>query len=228
VHQTPAVTTLSPLLLVFGLLTVGIAALSMLPQKNLKKLIAFSSVENMGILLIGLAIATPLALFWVLFHIMAHAFTKASLFFSAGILHRQYHSTLSTDAVDDIRDVFRLQPLAAWGVILGGLAIIGMPLFPVFFSKLFILLQLGSVSLPALIILLFLLFITAVSLGYYVISTFTQVSRPETRDDIVAYDTPLGMKVPVIILLILMVFLGTVFTVGEITFLDRIVAELMF
>ncbi|MDD1689847.1 MAG: hydrogenase membrane subunit [Methanoregula sp.] len=228
VHQTPAVTTLSPLLLVFGLLTVGIAALSMLPQKNLKKLIAFSSVENMGILLIGLAIATPLAIFWVLFHIMAHAFTKASLFFSAGILHRQYHSTLSADAVDDIRDVFRLQPLAAWGVILGGLAIIGMPLFPIFFSKLFILMQLGAVSLPALIILLFLLFITAVSLGYYVISTFTQVSRPETRDDIVAYDTPLGMKVPVIILLILMVFLGTVFTTGEITFLDRIVAELMF
>lgn len=228
VHQTPAVTTLSPLLLVFGLLTVGIAALSMLPQKNLKKLIAFSSVENMGILLIGLAIATPLAIFWVLFHIMAHAFTKASLFFSAGILHRQYHSTLSADAVDDIRDVFRLQPLAAWGVILGGLAIIGMPLFPIFFSKLFILMQLGGVSLPALIVLLFLLFITAASLGYYVISTFTQVSRPETRDDIVAYDTPPGMKVPVIILLILMVFLGTVFTTGEITFLDRIVAELMF
>ena len=76
----------------FGILTIAIAAISMLPQKNLKKLIAFSSVENMGILLVGIAIATPLALFWVLFHIMAHSLTKASLFFSAGILHRQYRS----------------------------------------------------------------------------------------------------------------------------------------
>jgi len=228
VHQTSAVTTVSPMLAVFGLLTVGIAALSMLPQKNLKKLIAFSSIENMGILLIGLAIATPVAIFWVLFHIMAHSFTKASLFFSAGILHRQYHSTLSADAVDDIRDVFRLQPLAAWGIILGGLAIIGMPLFPIFLSKLFILMQLGRFSIPALVILLFLLFITAASLGYYVISTFTQVSRPESPNEIEVYNTPAGMKAPIVILLVMIVILGTVFTSGEITFLNQIVAELMF
>jgi hydrogenase-4 component F len=228
VHQTSAVSTISLLLAVFGLLTVGIAALSMLPQKNLKKLIAFSSIENMGILLIGLAIATPVAIFWVLFHIMAHSFTKASLFFSAGILHRQYHSTLSSDAVDEIRDVFRFQPLAAWGIILGGLAIIGMPLFPIFLSKLFILMQLGRFSLPALVILLFLLFITAASLGYYVICNFTQVSRPETRNDLEVFRTPLGMKAPIVILLVLIVILGTVFTTGEIVFLNQIVAELMF
>ena len=90
VHQTSAFAAVTPLLLLFGVLTIAIAAISMLPEKNLKKLIAFSSIENMGILLIGLAVATPLAIFWVIFHIMAHAFTKASLFFSAGILHRQY------------------------------------------------------------------------------------------------------------------------------------------
>jgi hydrogenase-4 component F len=228
VHRTPAVSTVSPLLLVFGLLTVGIAALSMLPQKKLKKLIAFSSIENMGILLVGLAVATPVAVFWVLFHIMAHAFTKASLFFSAGILHRQYHSTLSADAVDDMQDVFRLQPVAAWGIILGGLAIIGMPLFPIFLSKLFILMQLGSYSLPALVLLLVLLFIAAASLGYYVISTFTRVLRPEARGDIPVYDTPLGMKAPIIVLLVLILVLGTVFTTGEVAFLNTIVAELMF
>ncbi len=143
VHQTSAFATVTPLILLFGILSIAIAAISMLPEKNLKKLIAFSSIENMGILLVGLAVATPLAIFWVLFHIMAHAFTKASLFFSAGILHRQYRSHLSADAPDDIHDVFRFQPLAAWGIILGGLAIIGMPPFLVFFSKFFILLSLG-------------------------------------------------------------------------------------
>ena len=182
----------------------------------------------MGIILIGIAVSTPLAIFWVLFHIMAHSLTKASLFFSAGILHRQYRSRLSTDAVDEIRDVFRLQPLAAWGIIIGGLAITGMPLFPIFFSKLFILLSLGTVSLPALFILLFLLFIAGVALGYFVITAFSQVTAPGTPPDIDPYVTPLTMKIPLVFLICLIIFLGIVFTPGEISFLDRIVQELRF
>ncbi len=228
VHQTPAVSTVAPLIALFGLFTVGIAAVSMLGEKNLKKLVAFSSVENMGILLLGIAVATPLAIFWVLFHVMAHSFTKASLFFSAGILHRQYRSPLSSDAADEIRDVFRLQPLAAWGIIIGGLAITGMPLFPIFFSKLFILLQIGTVSLWEVLIVLVLLFIAASALGYYVITTFTQVSSPEHPTDIRQYPTPSGMKVPVIVLLCIILVLGIVFTNGEVTFLNQIVAELRF
>nr|WP_320160180.1 proton-conducting transporter membrane subunit [uncultured Methanoregula sp.] len=228
VHQNPAITTITPLIGLFGVLTIAIAAISMLPQKNLKKLIAFSSVENMGILLIGIAVATPLAIFWVLFHILAHSLTKASLFFSAGILHRQYRSHLSSDAIDEIRDVFRLQPLAAWGIILGGLAIIGMPPFPLFWSKFFILLGLGSVSPLVLALVLVLLFIAAVALGYFVITAFTQVSPAGTSSDIDRYLTPFGMKVPIVILLCLILILGLVFTSGETSFFSQIVQELMF
>jgi hydrogenase-4 component F len=228
VHQNTAIATITPLIGLFGVLTIAIAAISMLPQKNLKKLIAFSSVENMGILLIGIAVATPLAIFWVLFHVMAHSLTKASLFFSAGILHRQYRSHLSSDATDEIRDVFRLQPLAAWGIIIGGLAIIGMPPFPLFYSKLFILLGLGSVSPPVLAVVLVLLFIAAVALGYFVITTFTQVSQPGPSLDIDRYLTPLSMKVPIVILLCLILILGLVFTAGETTFFSQIVGELKF
>ena len=54
-------------------------------------------------------------------------------------------------------------------MIIGGLAIIGMPPFPIFFSKFFILLQLGAVSLWVLLAVLVLLFIAAVALGYFVI-----------------------------------------------------------
>jgi hydrogenase-4 component F len=159
---------------------------------------------------------------------MAHSFTKASLFFSAGILHRQYRSTLSADATDEIRDVFRLQPLAAWGIIIGGLAIIGMPPSPIFFSKLFILLQLGTVSLPALVVLLVLLFIASVALGYYVISTFTQVSSAGNPLETRQYHTPASMKVPIVVLLIMIVLLGIVFTTGETSFFNQIVTELRF
>jgi hydrogenase-4 component F len=227
-HQTPAAATMAPVLGLFGFLTVAIAAFSMLPQKNLKKLVAFSSVENMGIILIGIAVSSPLAIFWVLFHIMAHSLTKASLFFSAGILHRQYRSRLSTDAVDEIRDVFRHQPLAAWGIVIGGLAITGMPLFPIFFSKLFILRELGMVSLPALCILLFLLFIAAAALGHFVITAFTRITAPDTPSDIEPYLTPLTMKIPLVFLIGLIIIAGIVFTQAEVSFFDRIVQELRF
>lgn len=227
-HQTAAVTTLSGLLALMGILTIGIAAFSMLPQKNLKKLIAFSSVENMGLILVGIAVATPLVLFWVIFHIMAHSLTKAALFFSAGILHRQYHSRLSSEAVDEIVDVFQLQPLAAWGIILGGLAIIGTPLFPVFFSKLFILLGLGTVSFWAVALVLVLLFVAACGLGWFVLSAFTRVSPPNSPEEIRPYVTPLAMKIPLVILLGLIFILGVVVTGGEVAFIDQIVRELRF
>lgn len=227
-HQTTAAAALSGLLALLGILTIGIAAFSMLPQKNLKKIVAFSSVENMGLLLLGLAVATPLAIFWVLFHIMAHSFTKASLFFSAGILHRQYRSHLSADAVDEIIDVFRYQPFAAWGIIIGGLAIIGTPLFPVFLSKFFILTELAKVSILTVAIVLLLLVIVACALGYFVITAFTRVTIEGDMPDIVPYMTPYTMKLPVVIMLILVLVAGVVFTSGEASFLNTIVDELRF
>jgi hydrogenase-4 component F len=228
VHQTKATVTIEPMLLVFGILTIGIAAFSLLPQKNLKKLVAFSSVENMGILLVGLAVSTPLALFWVLFHIMAHSFTKASLFFSAGILHRQYRSRFSSDAADEILDVFRHQPLAAWGIILGGLAIIAMPPFPLFFSEFFILLSLGAVSLWMLGAVLILLFIAAGGLGYFVLTAFTQTSDPGASPAVEPYRTPASMKAPILFLLALLLVIGIFLPAGGMEFLGQIVTELKF
>ena len=227
-HQTSAAAALSGLLALLGILTIGIAAFSMLPQKNLKKIVAFSSVENMGLLLVGLAIATPLAIFWVLFHVMAHSFAKASLFFSAGILHRQYRSHLSADAVDEITDVFRYQPLAAWGIIIGGLAITGMPLFPIFLSKFFILAELAKVSILAVAIVLLLLFIVACALGYFIITAFTRVTPEGETPDIVPCLTPLNMRLPIVLMLALALVAGVVFTTGEVSFLNTIVAELRF
>jgi hydrogenase-4 component F len=124
--------------------------------------------------------------------------------------------------------VFRLQPLAAWGIIIGGLAITGMPLYPIFFSKLFILRELAMVSLPSLFVLLVLLFIAAAALGYFVIMAFSRITAPDTPSDIVPYMTPLTMKIPLVFLIGLIILSGIVFTPQEISFLDRIVQELRF
>ncbi|MFA5221044.1 MAG: proton-conducting transporter membrane subunit [Methanoregula sp.] len=227
-HQTAALPTIAAMLGLFGIFTIAIAVFSMLAEKNLKKLIAFSSIENMGIILIGLAVATPFALFWVLFHVMAHAFTKASLFLSAGILHRQYKSHLFGEAIDDIRDVFRFQPFAAWGIIIGGLAIIGMPPFPIFYSKFFILLSLGTESLVVLALVLVLLFIAAAAIGYFVITAFGKQTSSRQQQELPPYKTPLSMKLPIVALLALILIIGIFFPAGGTAFLNQIVTELRF
>ena len=77
-----------------------------------------------------------------------------------------------------------------------------MPPFPIFFSELFILLQLGAVSLWLLPVVLFLLFIAAAALGYFVVIEFHTGVSPGTPEDITHYKTPMGMKIPVVFLLV--------------------------
>lgn len=228
VHRTDAAGMAVLFIAVFGIATLAVSAFSLLRQENLKKLIAFSSIENMAILLIGISVATPVAIFFVLLHTLAHSLTKASLFFSAGILHRQYKDPLSHSGNDDIHDVFRYQPLAAWGMILGGLAIIGVPFTPVFLSKIGILLALGNVSAPVLALVLVLLFVAAVALGWFIIRTFGRVVDPGTESALREYRTPLVMKIPVVILLAVIVILGIAFPDAVAGYLSEITTELKF
>ncbi len=226
VRQTQAESLVSQFLLGFGLLTVAVAVLNMLLQKNLKMLIAFSSVEHMGILLLGIGVGTPLALFWTLFYILAHSLTKASLFFSAGILHRQYESNL----VQDMRDVFSLQPVAGWGFVIGSFAIIGMPPFPIFSAKLFILLETFGFSKSLVFAVLLLLVIASAAFARFLIEAFTRSSK-ETgveRPDItlLPYTVRDGMKFPILSIIFMVLALGVFFPESLEKLLNEIVYEL--
>jgi formate hydrogenlyase subunit 3/multisubunit Na+/H+ antiporter MnhD subunit len=103
-----------------------------------------------------------------------------------------------------------------------------MPLFPLFWSKLFILLGLGTLSPVYLFVMLVLLFLAAAALGYFVLTTFTKISDPARIPDIVQYHTPVSMKLPILFLLGLLVVTGLFFTQGEVIFISSIVTELRF
>ena len=92
VAQTEAAGKIQIFLIALGIFSMVIAALTMLRERNLKKLIGYSSIEHMGFILVGIGIGTPVAIFWVVFYLLAHGFTKASLFFSAGIINHQFGS----------------------------------------------------------------------------------------------------------------------------------------
>ncbi len=212
--KTEAAHFITNLLLVFGILTVAIAAFSMIKRYNLKKLIAFSSIENGGILLLGLCAGN---VFWVLYHTLAHALTKTLLFFSAGIFRRQYGSS----RIEFMHSFFSLQPLASVGLIAGKVAIVGMPLFPLAISKLFILAGLMKVSWVAVFIVLVCLLIIATSFTLFMMRLLQNESKPIEK-----FVVPLSMQIPIIILLIAIVALGIYIPSGFIELLNEIVTGL--
>ncbi|MDO8715226.1 MAG: proton-conducting transporter membrane subunit [Dehalococcoidales bacterium] len=221
VHQTAAVHSISVLLIAFGILSIGLAAFSMLPRSNIKKLIAFSSIEHMGFILVGIGIGTPLTIFWVMFHTLAHALVKTLLFFSAGILHQQYRG----NKFEKMEDALLLQPLASWGFIIGSLAVIGTPLFPIFLSKFFILEQLGSYSLPLLFLVLALFLLVAAAFATILIRTFSQKNGHE---EIVRYNASWSMKLSMTLVLAAILTLGVYFPSGLSDIFNNIVAALGF
>jgi len=119
------------LLLIFGLMSMVVAGLLILVQRNLKRLMAYSSVEHMGIIAIGLGLGGPLGLFGALLHVFNHAVGKSLLFFSAGNV-RQNFGTLRMDSVSGMA---RTLPQTSAALVLGSLAIVGLPPFSLFVSE---------------------------------------------------------------------------------------------
>ena len=122
------------LLLVFGAMSLVLAAFFALRQSNYKRLLAYSSIEHMGIVSLGVGIGGPIAAYGAFFHVLVHAAGKALAFFGAGELLSRYE----TREVDGVRGVIRLAPFTGVMVLLGALAITGVPPFGIFRSELLI------------------------------------------------------------------------------------------
>jgi hydrogenase-4 component F len=118
-------------LLVFGILSLLLAALYLLEQLNLKRLLAYSSVEHMGILAIGVSFGAPIAVAGVLLHVLAHAAAKGNAFFGAGVLVRAYH----TKDLRRIRGGLDRLPWSAPLFLCAILALSAMPPFGLFRSE---------------------------------------------------------------------------------------------
>ncbi len=121
----------STLMLVFGLLSLGAAAFFIVSSKDLKRMLAYSSIENMGLIAIGLGIGTPLAMTGALIQMVAHSITKPILFFSAGNIIQSY----GTREMRRIRGVGKALPFTSFMLVAGTLAIVGVPPFAVFIGE---------------------------------------------------------------------------------------------
>ena len=119
---------------VFGLVSMAVGALLIVRQPDYKRMLAYSSVEHMGIAALGVGIGGT-AVFGAMLHIISHAFAKAALFLVAGNLLARYASKQA----ERVRGALAVQPRSAALWIAGLLAIAGMPPFALFLSELTIL-----------------------------------------------------------------------------------------
>lgn len=120
----------SRLLLFMGLFSMAVAGLFMVGQRDFKRMLAYSSVEHMGILAVGLGIGGP-ALYGTMLHVITNGITKGSLFLSAGNIHRAYGSK----STDQVRGAIHRLPLSGSLFLAGFLAITGSPPFGPFISE---------------------------------------------------------------------------------------------
>jgi hydrogenase-4 component F len=122
------------LLIGFGLLSILVASLILFTQNNYKRLLAYSSIENMGIAALGFGFG-GLAVFAAMLHMIYHALVKSSLFLLAGNVFLRYSST----RIAHVRGMVMALPVTGILFLIGLFAITGTPPCGIFFTKVFIL-----------------------------------------------------------------------------------------
>lgn len=121
-----------PIILILGIFGMIMGSLYALVQKDLKKMIAYSSVSQIGYIYLGIGIGTPAALLAAGFHIIAHAATKSMLFISAG----NFLEILDSKKIEDLDGVAYVDKISGLSFLVGSLSMIGIPMFAGFISKL--------------------------------------------------------------------------------------------
>jgi hydrogenase-4 component F len=118
-------------LIMFGALSLIAASLFVLRQRNFKRLLAYSSIEHMGVIALGVGFGAPLAVAGALLHVITHASAKGLAFFGAGSLLRGY----DTKEVDDVTGAAITMPWTGPMFLAAALALCGLPISGVFRSE---------------------------------------------------------------------------------------------
>ena len=122
------------LMILLGLISLIISSGFILVQKDLKRLLAYSSIEHIGIISIGFGLGAPLAVAGALLHVFNHAVTKSLMFFGAGNIVGAYQK----HNMNSIRGVIAARPFTGIMMLLGVFALIGIPPFSIFVSEMLI------------------------------------------------------------------------------------------
>ena len=145
-----------PLLMSMGLTSLIFAAFMLYRRRDVKRLFAYSSIEHMGIVAFAFGIGGPLANFAGLLHMVMHSLTKSAIFFAVGHVAQ----VKGTQKIADIGGLTGTHPWLGWGLVLGVVAIVGLPPLGIFMSE-FLIVSSTFARAPWLAVLLMLGLIVA-------------------------------------------------------------------
>ena len=209
---------IAKVLAVLGLVTGSFVAIF---QENVKRMLAYSSVAQIGYILLGIGLATVMGLTASMLHLFNHALIKGALFMAVGCL---FYRTRSV-RLDDLRGIGRKMPWSFGAFVIAGLSLIGVPLTAGFVSKWYLVqasLEVGQWPLAVLVLggsLLAIIYIwRVVEIAWF--------GSPSTRAA-EATEAPLGLLIPTWILVLANLYFGTHtgLTVGVANLAARTLAE---
>jgi hydrogenase-4 component F len=148
------------LLILFGLISVGISSVFILVQDNFTRLLAYSSIEHMGIISLGVGIGGSIGTYGALLHILNHALSKPLMFFASG----KIQSRFGTTNIANVSGVLSSMPLLGTLTFIGALSLSGTPPFNIFVSE-FTVLKAGVDRGLWPVVAVFLLFVVTVFYG---------------------------------------------------------------
>ena len=139
-------------LILIGVLSLAVGAMFLRRTNNYKRFLSYSTVENMGIVAIGMGIG-GLALWAAVFHVICHTFVKSSMFFQLGIVRHIYDSY----SINRIGNYMNINRIGAIGIIIGTLVLLAFPPSPLFITEIMIFSEIIAVESWWLLVLMLLL-----------------------------------------------------------------------
>jgi multicomponent Na+:H+ antiporter subunit D len=200
---TPA---LSGVLMILGTVSMVAAAFLALGQKDMKRMLAYSSISQVGYVVLGIGIGTPLGIAGGLFHLFNHALAKGLLFLTSGSVQQ----ATGTRDMDDMGGLAKRMPVTAVTNLIGSLSIAGVPPLNGFWSKLLIIVALVQAGHPVFAVIAVL--VSVLTLWYYLLMQRKAFFGKLNEKWAAVKEAPFWMTAATVLLALLCVGIGIFFS----------------
>ena len=212
---------LNMMLVWLGAISIIMGALFAVVQEDIKMMLAYSTISNIGYIFMGLGLASSYGIIGATVHIFNHALIKATLFLAAGAL---IHQTGYRD-LRDLRGVGKAMPITSAAMAVGAISIVGIPPTAGFLCKWYI--TLGAIDAWRMLFALTLLFGALLIFVYYIRMLNAFYFMPPTHPEILSVgEAPVTMLIPIIVLAVLCLVMG-VFGRIPLSFIEPAVVNML-
>jgi multicomponent Na+:H+ antiporter subunit D len=199
---TPA---LSAVLMVLGTVSIVVAAFLALGQKDIKRMLAYSSISQVGYVVLGIGLGTPLGIAGGLFHLFNHALAKGLLFLTSGSIQQ----ATGTRNLDEMGGLGKRMPVTSVTNLIGALSIAGVPPLNGFWSKLIIIVALVQAGQPVFALIAVLA--SVLTLWYYLLMQRKAFFGRLNEKWAAVKEAPFWMTAATVLLALLCVGIGILF-----------------